>query len=133
MALFEHFPYTNFQDLNLDELLKHMRELLETMKDLEKYVGGYNKRIADLEFFMKQLESGNFPDSLISSLERWLKVNVPDIISDAVRNVWFGLTDEGYFVAYIPESWRDITFRTTGYDFITSLQPEYGHLVLLSK
>lgn len=133
MAPFEHFPYTNFQDLNLDELLRHMRELLETMKDLEKYVGGYNKRIADLEFFKKQLESGNFPDSLISSLERWLKVNVPDIISDAVHNVWFGLTDSGYFVAYIPESWRDIKFRTTGYDFETSLQPEYGHLVLLSK
>ena len=44
--------------------------------------------------------------------------------------VFFGLTDSGYFVAYIPESWESITFETTGYDTVVDLMPEYGHLVL---
>lgn len=44
--------------------------------------------------------------------------------------VFFGLTDNGYFVAYIPETWDDITFQTTGWDVIVSDMPEYGHLCL---
>ena len=44
--------------------------------------------------------------------------------------VFFGITDDGYFVAYIPESWDDITFYTTELDIFLPLQPEYGHLVL---
>jgi hypothetical protein len=47
-----------------------------------------------------------------------------------IKTVWFGLTDDGYFVAYIPESWQDVTFRTTGYDITTELMPDFGHLVL---
>lgn len=45
--------------------------------------------------------------------------------------VFFGLTDSGYFVAYIPENWESINFGTTGLDVDAPIQPEYGHLVLL--
>lgn len=41
-----------------------------------------------------------------------------------------GLTDDGYIIFYIPESWNDIKFGTTGYDIEVSIEPEYGHLVL---
>ena len=53
------------------------------------------------------------------------------IIEDYIATmVFFGITDDGYFVAYIPESWDDITFNTTGLDINLPIQPEYGHLVL---
>lgn len=45
--------------------------------------------------------------------------------------VFFGITQSGYFVAYIPESWNQIDFATTGLDIEVPLQPEFGHLVLL--
>lgn len=44
--------------------------------------------------------------------------------------VYFGITEDGYFCAYIPESWKNIQFNTTGLDIDVPLQPEYGHLVL---
>lgn len=131
--LFEHFPYTNFQDLNLDVLLQKMKELLAAMYELQSFVGGYDQRIKDLEKFVLQLESGRFPQSFLDALYKWLNINVPEILSTAIKNVWFGLTDSGYFVAYIPESWYEIQFNTTGYDFETSLQPEFGHLVLSER
>lgn len=53
------------------------------------------------------------------------------VISNAIKNVFFGLTNAGYFVAYIPDSWDDIEFKTTGLDFEDALEPEYGHLVLV--
>lgn len=44
--------------------------------------------------------------------------------------IFVGISDSGYIVYYIPESWKDITFNTTGLDIILEMQPEYGHLVL---
>lgn len=40
------------------------------------------------------------------------------------------ISDSGYIIYNIPESWKDITFNTTGLDIKLKLQPEYGHLVL---
>lgn len=133
MALFEHFPYTNFQDLNLNELLRHMRELLAEMKELNDLVGGYDDRITALENFKSQMESGNFSEAFLNSLHNWLSANMPEILADLIKMVWFGLTDDGYFIAYIPESWSDIVFNTTEYDIYLDLQPEYGHLVLSAR
>lgn len=45
-------------------------------------------------------------------------------------SVWFGITEDGYFVANIPSGWENIQFNTTGVDIDVPLQPEYGHLVL---
>ena len=131
--LFEHFPYTNFQDLNLDVLLQKMKDLLAAMYELQSFVGGYDKRIRDLELFIAGLETGKFPQSFLNALYTWLSENVPEILSMAIKNVWFGLTDSGYFVAYIPDSWNEIKFNTTGLDIEIDLQPEYGHLVLSER
>jgi hypothetical protein len=49
-----------------------------------------------------------------------------------VQNVYQYLNDDGYFVAYIPESWADIIFNTTGLDSQIAGY-DYGHLVLSFK
>ena len=67
---------------------------------------------------------------MLAALHDWLSRNAFDIIGEMVKMVFFGLTDTGYFVAYIPESWSDIIFNTTGYDITLDLMPDYGHLVL---
>ena len=43
--------------------------------------------------------------------------------------IFVEINDAGYFVYYIPESWDDITFNTTGLD-ITIPDTDYGRLVL---
>ena len=53
-----------------------------------------------------------------------------NIIKDYLATMIFvEITDSGYFVYYIPESWDDITFNTTELD-ITIANTEYGRLVL---
>lgn len=61
--------------------------------------------------FEKFKESG-FLDYYQSQLEAWIRKNMPGIISESVKMVFFGLTLDGYFVAYIPDSWEEITFDT---------------------
>ena len=69
-------------------------------------------------------------DSLIGSYEKlcqkWVDDNLERVIDDHIHTVFFGLTMDGYFVAYIPDSWEDITFDT-GAVYGTS---EYGRLML---
>ena len=55
---------------------------------------------------------------------------IEEIIAQYIKMVFFGLTEDGYFVAYIPDSWDDIQFSTSQYDDFTSAEPEYGHLIL---
>lgn len=92
----------------------HNLEILKESFDIS------NEAIAQLQKEVDKLLSGDF-----SSL-------IQDAINKAIKNVWFGLTTTGYFVAYIPESWEEIKFNTTGYDIIIS-GVEYGHLVLSEK
>lgn len=53
-----------------------------------------------------------------------------EIIAQYIKMVFFGLTEDGYFVAYIPDSWNEIQFSTSQYDDFTTLEPDYGHLIL---
>lgn len=43
--------------------------------------------------------------------------------------IFVEISDSGYFVYYIPDSWESITFNTTGVD-IQNNDIEYGRLVL---
>lgn len=71
----------------------------------------------------------------ITTIQNWIDnfntEYAEKIIADYIATmVFFGLTDSGYFVAYIPENWKSIQFNTTGLDIELDIQTEYGHLVL---
>ena len=71
----------------------------------------------------------------INTIQKWIDdfdtSYAEKIIADYIATmVFFGLTDSGYFVAYIPENWKSIQFNTTGVYIDVAIQPEYGHLVL---
>ncbi len=59
-------------------------------------------------------------------LARKAKENDDRISTFARRGVYFGLTDDGHFCAYIPDNWEDIEFDTgTNYG-----EFDYGRLIL---
>lgn len=66
-------------------------------------------------------------------VQEWIAnfdTRIVDIIGDVFSGlVFFGLTNDGYFVAYIPESWDDVSFSTTGWDTTVADMP-YGHLCI---
>lgn len=129
MAFFE-FPHTRTYDSDLGWLIKNVSNYNETIEALNEWIAVNTPRIEDLEAFKNELESGQLPLGVQQGIATWLSRNGAEIIAAIIKNVWFGLLDSGYFVAYVPESWSDITFKTTEYDLILDLMPEYGHLVL---
>lgn len=51
---------------------------------------------------------------------------VKQAIDQTIKSVFFGLNDDGYFVAYIPNSWDCITFGT----IMDCYSPNFGRLTL---
>ena len=60
------------------------------------------------------------------AISDWMVKDLPQIISAEMKMVFFGLTPDGYFCAWIPNSWQGIIFDTIA-DY---LDENYGCLVL---
>ena len=130
MAYFE-FPHTRSYDSDLGWLIKEVKSYTDAIEALNEWKETAEIRIEDLEAFYDLLENGELPDAVAQALTDWMQKNALDLVGRLVKHVFFGLTDSGYFVAYIPENWRDLIFKTTGYDIQLEIQPQYGHLVLI--
>lgn len=128
--MFNKYPYTDFHELNLDWIIAHFKEFIESIDALESWKSEHEIEYEQLKDFQDAILSGNFPDSVVDAFKTWMRLNANSLVGEMVKNVFFGLTDSGYFVAYIPDSWDEIIFNTTGYDINVALMPEYGHLVL---
>lgn len=88
-----------------------------------------NESLGDIdeltEMFNKFVESG-FDDYYAEQIEKWIDSHLQFIYEKTIKQVYFGLTLDGYFVAYIPDSWSDIIFDTgMNYQLDT-----YGRLIL---
>ena len=123
------YPYLNINDLNLDWIIKHFKEFIEAIKSLDGYADKHEKQIKELMEFEKALIDGKFPPEMEQALIKWCKENTSDIIAEAIKLVIFAIDESGYFIAYIPETWTDIVFGTSGFDDFPA-GVEYGHLTL---
>lgn len=84
------------------------------------------KDIEALHADFEKFKSGEMLDYYEQQINAWIDVNMPAIISRTVKMVYFGLNDDGHFVAYIPETWADITFDTG----MVYGRTDYGRLIL---
>lgn len=131
MSFFE-FPHTRTYDSDLGWLIKDTHSLNETVDNIKQWIIDTQPTINDLKNLYIQITTGNLPDGMKEGIRKWMEENALDLVGDLVKMVFFGITDDGYFIAYIPESWEDIIFGTSGLDdFPPGI--EYGHLTLSFK
>lgn len=128
MSFFE-FPHTRTYDTDLGWLIKDYKHITALIESLNNWKMEHEEEYEELKTFFDDLMSGNYPEEFEKSLIEWIDENALDIIGQLVKMVFFGLSDDGYFVAYIPSSWNDITFGTSGLD---DFPPgvDFGHLTL---
>ena len=97
-----------------------------------KVVTYINKLIEQDKIFGDELTN------LLKELEKvkeWINNFDTSFIAELIKKyiatmILVEISDSGYIIYNIPESWKDITFNTTGLDIKLKIQPEYGHLVL---
>lgn len=129
MGAFDHFPYTNVHELNLDWILKEIKQLDGDMLTIKEWIEQHQSEYEELKDLYDDIMSGNFPDSIKQAFTNWMQHNALNLVGELIDMVIINITDDGYLVAYIPESWNEIIFNTTGLD-ITLPGYDYGHLVL---
>lgn len=130
--IFNEYPYQNLQDVNLDFILQKIKDCIAKVENISNYAETHEPEYQALKKMVDDLYNGNYPSEFINTLYEWCNRNVLDIIGELSTHVFFGITDSGYFTAYIPDSWQDIVFNTSDYDIWIEDRPDidYGHLIL---
>lgn len=82
--------------------------------------------VAVLQQEIQKFINGDYTDRYLSSLINWIDNNIQILVGRIVKYVFFGLSGDGHFMAYIPQSWDFIEFDTV-MDYQDAM---YGHLVL---
>ena len=103
----------------LCKVVQYINELIESDKEI---VGDIDKLKADMTTVQEWIDNFDY-EPLLKTVEEMVNKYI-------TAGVYFGLTDNGHFVAYIPEAWDKVSFNTTEFDISIPIQPEYGHLVL---
>lgn len=89
-------------------------------------ISALKQDVATLQEQIQKFINGEYTDLYLQSLINWIDQNIQLLVGRVVKYVFFGLSPDGYFMAYIPESWQFIKFDT-----ILNYQDNlYGHLVL---
>jgi uncharacterized protein Yka (UPF0111/DUF47 family) len=96
----------------LCKLCDEMKKLMQEMDDLSEDVTALKKAIADVEKWIADFNTD------------FIKKLVLEYVAESVKQVYFGLSNTGYFVAYIPKSWNELEFDTIQEGGL------YGHLTL---
>lgn len=115
-------------------LVNQLKQALTNTETLRLHDIGQDTRLDGLDILTAQLKDAT--DQLFAKLKagdftkdtfiEWVNTNMTDIIHQMVRFVFFGLDDDGHFVAYIPASWDFLHFDT----LLDPDKPGYGHLVV---
>lgn len=118
----------------LAKLTNYVNEMIESVNNLIEAHNSLTKEYADVLVQLQQLQqtiddmkNGDFIkngsitlNKLSPDLMNELRMFCTDLITNLVKFVWFGLNDDGYFIAIIPQSWNGILFDTD----------QEGHLIL---
>ena len=104
---------------NIDGLIKYVN----TFSD---YINILDKDIETLANEFEKFKDSGFNDYYEQQVAQWIDEHLQFIFEHTVKQVYFGLTDDGYFCAYIPDSWSEIEFDTG----MVFGQFDYGRLIL---
>lgn len=108
-------------------LVKILNDHIDDYNALVTVVGEHSTAITELQEQLQEFMDSGFDDYYKEQVQAWIDEHLTTLIEAFYRKqVFFGLTQEGYFVAYIPDSWEDIEFDT-GAVYGTE---EYGRLIL---
>lgn len=115
------YEFPNFRGNDSD-----LREIIEGMHKLEE---DYGKLVVQLPQLQEQVKQNtewiaNFSATIIPGLvQEWLEKNL-------AKMIMVSISENGYIIYTIPQSWKDLIFNTTGLDISLKVEPEYGHLVI---
>ena len=127
----------------LCKLTEYMNTMFETQENFEAALAQLNLQqqnlanqfielrqsvsadLAAMNETLEKIKNGDYIDLYLDPIKEYIDENVQKLVSKIVSYVSFGLTADGFFSAYIPDSWDFLGFDTIPYG-----DPLECHLVL---
>lgn len=110
----------------LNDVIAQLNHQGENVNGLIEVYNTLNVRVTDLENELDAVKNGEYVHLYLDSIIAWIDANLQQLVSRIVKFVCFGLSDDGYFTAYIPATWAFLSFDTVAtYD-----DPDYGKLII---
>ena len=102
-------PAVYDDSLSYYELLAKIQDKLNEVITSENHLNEWQKAqddvIAELEALVQDFINGGYKQDFYKFVQEWLDENIEEALAKAAHMVFFNLTDDGYFVAYIPQDW----------------------------
>jgi hypothetical protein len=103
-----------------------IQQLIDQYGSTDSQIQKNTEVIEELQELFTQFQESGFDDYYEQQVIKWIGDNIEILYKQLAKQVFFGLTSDGYFCAYVPYSWSDITFDT-GAVYGTET---YGRLIL---
>lgn len=105
---------------------KHLHKIICYLDCVSEKINIDHEELEKLKELFEEFKTSGFEDYFEEKILDWLESHQKEIWEHLGKMVFFGLTMDGYFCAYVPDSWSDIVFDT-GAVYGTY---EYGRLIL---
>lgn len=110
----------------VNQLIENVNNVNSGLITANQAIEELQKTVAAIQAELEKVKNGDYVDLYLDSIINWIDDNLQQLVGRIVKYVFFGLTDDGHFAAYIPDSWNFIRFDTN----IDPTSPNYGHLYL---
>lgn len=108
------------------KLVCKINEVIERLDDDADAIKQLQEAVEALQKMLDDFVNGGWKPIMKPLIQQWIDENLDFVFQHVAKQVFFGLTSDGYFAAYVPLSWDDIIFDT-GFDYSSDT---YGRLIL---
>ena len=106
-----------------DDSLSYYELLCKVVSKLNELIEKY----ASFDDMVEEIQSAI--DALQKQIDEFDTTYIEKLIKDKLANmIYVWISDAGYIIYYVPESWNDVSFNTTGLDISNEELANNGHI-----
>ena len=106
-----------------DDSLSYYELLCKVVSKLNELIEKY----ASFDDMVEEIQSAN--DALQKQIDEFDTTYIEKLIKDKLANmIYVWISDAGYIIYNVPESWNDVSFNTTGLDISNEELANNGHV-----
>lgn len=110
----------------VNQIIKNESDYEEWFNEFQITAGQLQSDIIAIKQELNKIKGGHYISNYISALSMWVDENLQNLVGKIAKFVQFGITNDGYFYADIPDNWDFLTFDTV----VDSTNENYGCLVI---
>jgi len=100
-------------------------EVVASLSNLNEWQETQDGVMTQLTHMVEDFIAGGYRDDFDQFAQDWLRENVEEALALGSHMVFFGLTDDGHFIATVPERWALVFGTILDYD-----DPNFGSLTI---